>query len=199
MLNGKKIDFETNLKDAFESGYVNAASSLSKMTKDKVFFHNFHHSMHKLSGDGILDLNSFSRNGTNFLVTTEIFGDVTGKSYLLLSQHDFDLLTNNIRGSNGNILKEEYIKELDNILSAAVITKLSNDLKLKMYGDIPMLETRMEGSVEDTIFNDFKGQTEEIYVNSIFFSFDGHSNISPFFIWVMSSSILSTIETKLIH
>ena len=198
MLNGKKHVFENDLKKAFESGYSNAASSLSKLTKDKIYFNNFHVGFHKLELKFLAGHASFSRNGGNLLITTEIFGDVTGKSYLFLSDEEFDILTAGIPESKDQSvnLKEEFLKEVDNILSASVITRLSNELNLKMYGDIPMLVGKVNGKIDDIIHDDFNEQTEDIYINSIFFSFENQPIISPVFIWVVDSNALMTLETK---
>ena len=197
MMNGNKKVFEDHLKKAFQSGYANAATSLSKMTKDKINIDNFHHAVQKLDESCIDVPNLFYRTGENILVTTEVFGEVTGKSYLFLSQNDFDLLTKDLY-SHKDQIKEEYIKELDNILSAAVITKLSNELKMKMYGDIPLLIGRVSSSIENLVIDDFNEELEEVYINSVTFSFDDHPNIHPLFIWVIDSNILNVMESKLI-
>ena len=198
MLNGVKKDYKKYLKVAFESGFTNAASSLTKMVKDKIYFNNFHFGVHKLEPNFLKEYASFSRNKGNLLITTEIFGEVTGKSYLFLSDEEYDVLTSGIPESkNPTInLKEEFLKEVDNILSASVITRLSNELNLKMYGDIPILVGNVHGDIEDIIYDDFNEQTEDVYINSISFSFEKQPVINPFFIWVVNNDVLKALETK---
>ena len=182
-----------NLRVAFESGYSNAATSLSKLTKDKIQFNNFHYNFHRLDSDFFNKQVSFSRNGGSHLITTEIFGDITGKSYLFLSDKEFEILTSGVVNSD---LKEEFIKEMDNVLSASVITHLSNNLNLKMYGDIPLFVGKVMGKVEDIIFDDFNEQAEEVYINSIFFSFEAQPLVTPFFVWVVDSQVQHVLESK---
>jgi hypothetical protein len=170
MMNGKRHALADNLKIAFESGYSNAATSLSKMANDKIEFNNFHHNFHRLDSDFFNKQVSFSRNGGNHLITTEIFGDVTGKSYLFLSDKEFEALTSG----------------------------MSNKLKLKMYGDIPLLVGKVLGKIEDIIFDDFNDQTEEVYINSIFFSFEAQPIVTPFFVWVVDSQVQHVLESKLV-
>ncbi len=183
-----------NLRAAFESGYSNASTSLSKLTKDKIQFNNFHCNFHRLDSDFFSKQVSLSRNGGNHLITTEIFGDITGKSYLFLSDKEFEVLTSGVVHSD---LKEEFIKEMDNILSASVITHLSNNLKLKMYGDIPLFVGKVMGKVEDIIFDDFNEQVEEVYINAIFFSFEDQPVVTPFFVWVVDSQVQHVLESKI--
>lgn len=201
MLNGRKYEFERDLKRAFESGYSNAVASLSKLTNDKIYFNNFQYGFQKLESKLFPNPSTVNRSGGSLLITTEIFGDVTGKSYLFLSEKEFELLTAGIpesRDPNVN-LKEEFSKEVDNILSASVITRLSNELNLKMYGDIPILVGSVSGEIEDIILDDFREQADEIYINSTLLSFENHPAIAPLFIWVVDSSILRSISTHPVH
>jgi CheY-specific phosphatase CheX len=198
MINGKLHSEETHLRNAFESGYSNAALSFSKLIADKISSTSFQNGIHKLAENSGAELTSFNRPGANLLLTTEVFGDVTGKSYLLLSEQDVDTLTKNIYGNGNRLdsLKDEYLKELDNILSASVITKLSDELGLKMYGDIPMLVGRTGGNINTIIIDDFAEHSDEVYVNAAFFTFENHPAINPFFAWVIDGNIHHILQEK---
>lgn len=200
MLNGKKEDIGTNLKNAFDSGYSNAATSFSILAKTNIFFTNLKSGFYKIDED-FNTPDFLNRNGSHVLLTTEIFGDITGKSYLLFSAEEFGLLTTEVpesRDPNLN-LKEEFAKELDNILSASVITKLSNALNRKMYGDIPIMVGAVSARVVDIIFDDFSEQASEIYVNAGYFSIENHPSAKPLFVWVVDSSTLPVHETNTAH
>lgn len=201
MLYRKKSPLEDYLKSAFNTGYANAASSLRKLTKDKVYFNNFHFGFYRLDSSYLAEDGLFSRNGANLVLTTEVFGDLVGKSYLLISDREFEVLTQEIpESTNPDInFKEEFAKELDNILSASVITALSNELKLKIYGDIPVLVGKMSCNVEDLIYDDFSGQAGEVYVTAIYFSFENQPSLNPFFIWVVNSKTLDILQEKSIN
>lgn len=184
------------LDKSFNAGYTNAASALSRMTAQQIGFNQLHTGFHHV-GDSKADDTIFLNHGS-LLITTEIFGDITGKSYLFLSEKEMDVLTAGIPvGKDASInLKEEFLKEVDNILSASVITKLSNELKQKMYGDIPLLQGKTLAKIEDTIEDDFSEQTESIYVNAISFSIEGHPELKPAFIWVLDSSVFESGRVK---
>jgi len=179
---------ELLLKNSFESGYLNASLSLSQMIKRKGAIINFDMGSVKL-GANFLEADEYKNfNGSYLLLTTEIFGEVSGKNYLFLSNKDIEVFTSSIPSDSE--LKEEFIKELDNILSAAVITKLSNALNKKMYGNVPQLIGTVNCHIDDLINDDFSGELEEAYINSIYFTFDDGTDARPLFVWVLDKSSL---------
>mgnify|MGYP000247536828 CR=1 FL=1 len=192
MLNGKQDVIEMNLEGAFEAGYSNAAAAFSQVVQHKVYCNNFNHSRHSLEDDFLTDRTPVNPAHPHELITTEVFGDVSGKSYLLLQQHEFELLTRNSNPSSNSRtdLRIEFIKELDNILSAAVITKLCNHLGLKMFGNIPQWDGPLQTSIVDLVRNDFNEDTAWAYISSARFSFDTYPEVHPFFIWVMDEKIM---------
>jgi len=199
MLNGKRRHYENYLKEVFMEGYKNAAIALAQITHDKIYYNNFHHSFHQIENNSITKMTEINRAGSNILITTEVMGDVPGKNYLLLNQHEFDSLTKGIRSDKNHPMdiKKEFMKELDNILSASVITKLSDNLGMKMYGDVPVWSGPFKGNIMNLIREDFGKGTDEVYISSLFFSFDHSPKIQPFFIWVMHSKIIQTLSAKL--
>lgn len=189
MVNGSNRTASKALEKAFESGFSNASQSLSLLAKSKVFYNNFHHGSHDFSRPNLGENYQRYNGKPRMLLTTEVFGDVSGKSYLFFSEKDYELLTQTIPESALN-LKDEFAKEVDNILSAAVITKLSNELNKKMFGDVPILVGRVSSRLEDIIYDDFGEQTNGVYINSIFFSFESHADITPLFVWVFDKSLI---------
>lgn len=183
-------ELKDNLEFAFENGFLKASQCLGQLVNDNIFFNNFQNEYCDLD-DTNLDNEVYLQHNkiAKHLVTTEIFGEVTGKSYLFLSDDEFRLLTTNIPDSKDPTVnyKEEFLKELDNIISAAVITELANKLQKKMYGNVPMLVGKVASKVGDRIYDDFADHTNKVYVNSVSFLFENNPAISPLFIWVMSS------------
>lgn len=189
---------EEHLKSAFESGFSHAASSLEKMLDKAIALDSFHF------GNQKLDFSHFSAQESEMLtkqgklITTELFGEVIGKSYLLLSEDEVEQFMHLIaQGKFPNMdIKEEFIKELDNILSASVITMLSNRLQLKMYGDIPRVVKEAKGAFHELVTKDFAQQTNEVYISSISFTLVNYPNFRPTFIWVLDSQIAGLLEIK---
>lgn len=181
-------NIELLLRSSFESGYTNASISLSQMIKQKGTVMNLHMGSVKL-GENLPETEKYRKPESSLLlITTEIFGEVSGKNYLLLSTKEVEMLTSNIPGRSD--LKEEFIKELDNILSAAVITKLSNALNKRMYGNVPQLIGIVTSHVEDLINDDFSEEMEEAFISSIYFTFENDAEIKPLFVWVLDKSTI---------
>jgi chemotaxis protein CheY-P-specific phosphatase CheC len=179
---------ESLLKTSFESGYMNASLSLSQMIRRKGAVINFDMRSVKL-GANFLEAEEYKEfKGSYLLLTTEIFGEVLGKNYLFLSKRDVEIFTSAMPCTNDAELTEEFIKELDNILSAAVITKLSNALNKRMYGNVPQLIGTVNCRVDDLINDDFSDEMEEAYINSIYFTFEDGTGARPLFVWVLDKS-----------
>ena len=200
MDNGKEDAIEMNLNTAFEAGFSNAARALSQIIQENVYCNSFHHARNSSETDRLIDTAFIKPGNSQVLVTTEVFGEVSGKSYLLLDEQEFEILTNGITSGNSSHteIKIEFIKELDNILSAAVITKLSNHLGLKMYGNIPRWVGRLESGIVDLIRNDFNEENARAYISSAYFSLDAYPHVRPLFIWVMNGKILQTEQIQLV-
>ena len=186
MCNTTNTNIELLLKHSFESGYVNASLSLSQMINRKGAVTNFDMGSVKL-GTNFLEAEEYKNfKGSYVLLTTEIFGEVSGKNYLFLSTQDIEMFTSAMPSNME--LKEEFIKELDNILSAAVITKLSNALNKRMYGNVPELIGTINCHIDDLINDDFSEEMEEAYINSIYFTFEDGRDSRPLFVWVLDKS-----------
>src|SRR5690606_8992688 len=164
----KRLATLTDLEEAFIQGYVNASSSLEALRNAKVQYRQFHSGSYRLNQVQEFDHDLLS-SGRDMVVTTEIFGDLVGKSYLLISTSEFESLTRDIPDSEmpGINMKVEFVKELDNILSASVITELSNRLRIRAFGDVPIVASESSASIGEVIFDDFRSQTDAVYVTAI--------------------------------
>ncbi len=181
---------QITIKKAFEAGYLNAASSLSVLVNKKFLFEGFYQTSYRIDSIS-LDTQYINSLGGLTLLTTEVFGDVHGKSYLFLSSHDCEVLTKNIPHSGNSKINfhREFLKEVDNILSAAVISKLSDGLNMKMYGDVPVWVGAVDEKIAQIINYDFQDRSSEVHVSNIHFICDGIPEVRPLFIWVMDAKL----------
>jgi len=183
-------NIQATIKNAFEAGYLNAATSLSVLVNKKFVFEGFYQTSYRIDSIS-LDTQDISSLGGLTLLTTDVFGDVHGKSYLFLSAHDCEVLTKNIPQSGNSKIDfhREFLKEVDNILSAAVISKLSDGLNMKMYGDVPVWVGAVDEKIEQIINCDFQDRSSEVHVSNIHFICDGIPEVRPLFIWVMDARL----------
>lgn len=195
-----KTESGVRVLEAFESGYVNAALSFSKFVNANIGYVRMHHGLHIVE-EGMRDMNEINRFDANLLVATDVIGEVCGKSYLLLNTREYDQLSEQVYGTEDALkdFKEEFIKELDNVLSASVITKLANALHLNLYGNIPMLVNPFSCNLKKMIYDDFLDEAKSVYVNAIYFTFDEYPELKPCFIWVVDQKIFDRIEPTPVH
>lgn len=196
-----KTESGVRVLEAFESGYINAAHSFSKFIGAEISYVKTHQGFHALDDAEAEDLKHIDRYDASLLVATDVIGEVCGKSYLLLNARELDQLSQRAYGTDDAVMdfKEELVKELDNILSASVISKLSNALHLNMYGNIPMLVNPFSCNLKNMIYDDFAEEAESVYVNAIHFTFDKYPELRPCFIWVVDQDIFDRIESKPVH
>lgn len=196
-----KTESGVRVLEAFESGYINAALSFSKFIGAEIGYVKTHQGLHIVDDDEAENLKEIDRYDANLLVATDVIGEVCGKSYLLLNTREFDQLSQRVYGTEDALMdfKEEFIKELDNVLSASVITKLANALHLNMYGNIPILVNPFSCNLRSVIYDDFSEEAKSVYVNAIHFTFDKYPELKPCFIWVVDQDIFDRIESKPVH
>lgn len=86
-----------------------------------------------------------------YVLTTEVKGNLQGRSYLLLTVPEAVWV---IRRMNIEIapnaewlsaMQQSALLELDNVLSAAAVTQIANQLDVFCYGDVPLLQ-KMDAS-----------------------------------------------------
>lgn len=134
--------------------------------------------------------------GNLYVLITEVVGDLYGKSYLVFNEAESDdmyrLMSKN--APHNETMKDAILKEIDNIISASVVSELSNALKVNIYGDVPVLIRMEAAALQDFISED----TDAVHPSSIIltnttFVFDHHQEIHPQFIWKLSVRIFDKV------
>ncbi|HEY9048800.1 MAG TPA: hypothetical protein VIN08_23010, partial [Ohtaekwangia sp.] len=179
-------------------GFHHAANAFSQFAAIQLSYSIVHEEFHVVEEDEVKNLHCFIENKSSVLITTEIIGDVFGKSYLLMTDQEFDAISGGTfgNGSAVNDIREEFIKELDNILSASVITKLANDLRLKIYGNVPIMIRPFSCDMKSVIADDFAEDASGVYITAIRFSLAANPDLKPCFVWVMHQDLFSMIESR---
>lgn len=181
------------LEEIINKGYNRAATSFASMIGHKVTIDNKRIDILK-DKDSLS--NTFKNRANIVLVITSIIGSLRGESYLLLTKEEEDVIckmSRNAFGGGTSIENSLILKEIDNILSAAVITEFSNSLNIKIYGDVPHLfEINNVSEFNKTVGED-KEDDYYILANANF-EFDGHLSICPVFVWRFEKKLVELIE-----
>jgi len=167
-------------------GYKRAAASFSQMISHPVRINGANI---RLTTDIIDFEKSLRSRDHKTIIQTKIIGELSGDSYLMLTAEEIDVICNLSRKAFGGVSvpDELVLSEIDNILSAAVITEISNVLKIRIYGDVPRHLSTNDPNLKLHNIVGNKQDTTFLLVSNANFAFDDHHSICPYFLWLFDS------------
>lgn len=183
-------------KELISIALANAADSFSKMANEKVLIREYNLSVLKKEEVGKAFINEHDPHW--YVLTTDIVGKLEGKSYLLFNQQDaekvFDMFTPGQVSTNGRLseLQEAILLELDNIITASMVTQLSNFLNIATYGDVPNLKHLSRQETLGYFERDVEHFDVILNIQARFQSYQ--SNMMPSFICFFKSEFLEAIK-----
>lgn len=180
--------------DIIKIGLSKAAESLSFFMK-----HNI-----KIEGNdfNIVDLKTskptINGNETLKVLVTELMGELKGASYLVFTNEEAqqlykqclpaDVLNNETKLA---AMADAILLEVDNIISASVITQFSNILKLKIFGGVPKLVEANSNEIADLVTLNL---TQNAYLLSVKAKFTSDEiNFNPEFFWLLDKKFFESI------
>lgn len=190
-----KMELEL-LKEIIGIGLSKAADSFSFFTKGKV---TIKLNEIKLNFDSYFPLSRKYPTSKNYLLKTMIKGELNGEAYLLFSDEDTELILIKNLPNSINLLSEEkkeieknILLEIDNIITASVVTQFANILQSKIYGDVPAINF-----LEGFEINQFLSANYNRSYNALFFSarfVSESTELSPEFIWLMDNNFFTALK-----
>ncbi|AYB29735.1 chemotaxis protein CheC [Chryseolinea soli] len=183
---------ENFLIHVMNTGFERAATSFSKLIHKQVTISSAQSIL--IRHDDNFSCMS-EEQGELYILVTQIIGEISGKSFLIFNQDEtleiFRAVGLNV---DDTVLKEAFLLEMDNIMSASVISELSNALGLEIYGDVPQLtkihsrdlQKFMDGEVN-------KDNPSSIIFSNTTFQFEKRGRAHPQFIWKMSNKIFELV------
>jgi chemotaxis protein CheY-P-specific phosphatase CheC len=130
--------------------------------------------------------------GDLIVLTTRLMGDIHGKSYLIFNTEESNEIGAAI-GQASSMLHEAALLEIDNIVSAAIISDLSNALAVEVYGDVPHLLKIHAGDLYQFFQNEAKEGDAQMFFTKATFLINHNEKIHPQFIWRLSTKIFNMI------
>lgn len=132
-----------------------------------------------------------------YFLTTYILGELNGVCYLVFTEQEAELLMQSEFPQeilSDEALKEEMGKalllEMDNIISANVLTEFANALKVKIYGDVPAYQHIKDNEIFEILA---KAVEEEMFLLSFKAKFSSEAqDFSPEFICCSSQEAPTT-------
>lgn len=184
-------------KALFREGYLKAAASLAALsgkkadiTKMEITFSAPGNLLEKLS-----DKKDFT------VLLTEVIGDARGKSFLVLDPYEVDKLSEMMLSKLKNFdnteeFREIILKELDNVMAAAVITVLANFLNLKIFGDVPHI-IKPEENTHAWLEKELSKARQLTAIHSaVDFTFEDDIKLQPSFFWILDEHFYNALNQK---
>lgn len=183
-------------KEIVNTGLLKAAESLSFFMKEKITLDEMDYNFNKPSNPADFT----SKKGDNVhLLLTDIIGELKGVCCLIFSEEEADKLRHTALPpeitNNPEIMAEMsdgILLEVDNIISASVITQFSNILKHKIYGGVPQIKKLNSDQVNQFIKSKLEGDMFIINFNTHFIS--PKLDFSPQFLWLFDDSFAESIQ-----
>ena len=183
-------------EEVINIGLSKAADSLSFFIREKVFIKVLDL---QVNAKNYSPLSKKSNLKKSYLLTTEICGDIGGKAYLVLNESEVEHMVNlnlpeSIKSNpvEKSKMTDAILLEMDNIITASVITQFANILQCKLYGDVPALNI-----MEQTTLNPFLDERNQENFNVIYFNsrfITKSLDINPEFIWLMDDNFFSAVK-----
>lgn len=141
--------------------------------------------------------------GDIVVLITKLIGDLSGKSYLILNANEsaeIIRITSQTFGFVGDKLADALLMEIDNIISASVISELSNGLKLEVYGDVPQLKRMHASELQKFMQQEVEGiDPASMILSNTTFQFSLSEHVHPQFLWKLSSRIFEAVPKGKLH
>lgn len=189
-------EFNGHIVSTFiESILKNAAESFSKIAGMNIQSRPVQVT---LSSETHVTVSTAKRNADLCVLITPLLGELPGRSYLILDTAEVEVLLQNspFKPSSGfdSALREALLKEIDNIVSASVITELANKFHVDVYGDVPELVMLSATEISEQVRSYIPNGQLSLLCSGGFISSENET-FAPQFIWKFSSAIVNRIET----
>ena len=183
-------------KTIISAGLVKSAESLSFFMNETITLKDF--DAEKQLDNPPLELSKKDENNIH-LLTTKVIGEMKGICCLIFSEEEADhlrkaALPQEILDSPEMMeeMSDGIMLEVDNIISASVITQFSNLLKVKIHGGVPSLKKVTSKEMEEFISGEVD---QELYLISFKTSFESSkANFNPEFVWLFDNTFIDCIK-----
>ena len=129
------------------------------------------------------------------VLTTDIIGELSGRSYLILDQREMKVVCDAVNPKLSEHIREALLLEIDNIISASVISEIANALGIEIYGDVPALQFAQGNAITALLDHSIPQQeTTGFILCWASFKIENQETIHPQFIWKLGTRICELIE-----
>jgi len=182
-------------REIIAQGLQKSAQSLSFFMKEDMQLREtaFHLGRHENAF-----LNSFKSDDEFYVLSTHLKGDLNGLCFFIFTPEEKEELCRMalpaamLDKPEGQQMKEMLLLEVDNIISASVVTELANRLSLKVYGDVPSL-TVLRGDALAALIN-VHTEPDRLMLEFQTEFISSKSHFHPEFIWIVEPGLVERVK-----
>lgn len=138
---------------------------------------------------------TFSVEESLYALASQIIGDIPAHSYLIFKPEDVVKLATLCLPPTmqNNVEMQQALQiEVANILTASVVTQLSNFFKVKIFGYVPELRKLTKKEIRQTIESEMDRETVSFFLKTSFIT--PNLQIEPDFIWTFNQIFIDMIK-----
>lgn len=182
-------------EELVKKGLERSCESLGFFLKEKVGLETLRFSDEHISMPALLE----EFRGKDIILYSEILGQLSGQCYFLLDEKEADLLfRKNFTSQQTDITRkaifEGFLLELDNIITASVVTEFANNLQLKIFGGVPSI---IYNENQDRLHETFRKTDQEPYFINFKcrYAIPG-AEFSPVFFWFLEPKFTDWVSLR---
>ena len=152
-------------------------------------------------GASDMDVSKFGGDDSEVhVIKTALMGELKGTSHLIFSEREVSKLYESCLPASivkddskeSTIMKLGFLTEIDNMVSAAVITEFSNFLGVEIYGNVPSLKVIKASEIDSYLEEESSELEQIIHFKAVFHGKE--LDICPDFIWVFHNKFVDKIK-----
>jgi chemotaxis protein CheY-P-specific phosphatase CheC len=133
-----------------------------------------------------------------YIISTQLIGELSGKSYFIFNDAARKEICEIMNMYNAlEASQEGLLMEIDNMISASVISEMSNSLNVEIYGDVPISKRINAADLyEFVVGGSTLNATSDVLFAHTTFEIEKNKNFRAGFVWKLSDRILEVIPAE---
>ena len=171
---------------------AHAAQSLSTLLKDEV-------KLYKLDlidrQENKMPFHMTDDGKVCFLMKTAIFGEFRAQSNLIITEKEAQKIWEITQPDNFSMqeeMRDAILLEMDNILTAAVVSEIANILQINVFGGVPEIQKVEASQVKQVMTLKEEEYEYQFILDTVFLC--KMTQINPSFIWFFQHELLENIK-----
>ncbi|MCP4457407.1 MAG: hypothetical protein GY816_05180 [Cytophagales bacterium] len=177
-----------------KEGLRKASTALASILNSPISIKKIDFGVDSMSKFNVADSKSYD------LLRTELIGEIQGVCHLIFTQEEIRRIIDTClpkelytgAPSELELMELEFITEIDNMVSATIISQFSNILDVEMFGNVPSLHTIKSNEVKEYLEAESNKYNSTLHFKSIF---QGEElEVSPHFTWMVQDEFVTKIK-----